>query len=142
MVLNTFYKAFFGIDIDKDYINPNLFDMVAAYDIFMITAKYSPNFAGARYYNMCYAACADIKFNITDISKSGAVSAIDNFFFTEFGYAHTITFFYMKHCNMQAKPEHNMQQRYSWQNSYCLIGHIPSDIYKNCPVLLYAEGLG
>jgi len=70
--------------------------MVAAYNIFLITAEYSPDLTGTRHNNMGYMACTDVKFYITYISKSCAVSAIDNFLFTKFRYAHFITFLYIK----------------------------------------------
>lgn len=82
--LIAFYKTFFSIYINKYNISTNLLNIAAAYDIFLIATKNAPDLARARYYNVCNMACTYIKFNITNISKPCAVSAIYNFLFTQF----------------------------------------------------------
>jgi predicted naringenin-chalcone synthase len=68
-----------------------LFDAAYADYIFMVPAENTPDFAGTGYNNMSNMAGADIEFNITDITESLAVPAVDDFLLPKLTDAHSIT---------------------------------------------------
>jgi hypothetical protein len=86
--LNAFYQTFFNININKDNINTNLFDITAVDDIFVVPAKNSPDLAWTGHDNMSDVACADIEFDIADIAQPHTIPAIDDFFITKLTYTH------------------------------------------------------
>jgi hypothetical protein len=65
--------------------------MGAADDIFMVAAENTPDLTGTRNYNMCDMTSTDVKFNITDITKSYTIPAVDDFLITKFTNSHIIT---------------------------------------------------
>jgi len=84
LALFAFDKAFFRVNIDKDYVDTDLLDMAAADDIFMVPSDNSKNLAGAGHNNVADAPCADIEFNIAHIAKPAAVPAVNDLFLAQF----------------------------------------------------------
>jgi peroxiredoxin len=90
-ILNAFQQTFFSIHIDQYNVDTDLFDTAAVDYIFLVPAENAPYFTWTRYDDMCDLPGADIKFDITYITKTFTIPDIYNFFFPKLTNAHIIT---------------------------------------------------
>jgi hypothetical protein len=89
--LYYFDQAFLDIHINQNNINTNLLDAVATDDVFMVSAKDSPDFTRTWDNDVCYHTGAYIEINIADKAQPYTVPAINDFFFSKLTNAHIIT---------------------------------------------------